>query len=257
MVSTAVSGELIRLADVVKTYPLGEHDVPVLKGVSLTIGRGDFVALTGPSGSGKSTLMNILGCLDRPSGGLYWLDGEEVSRASADRRAVLRGMKLGFVFQNFNLLARTTALDNVLMPLAYSVHRVPARQARERAVELLSRVGLADRLGHEPAKMSGGQQQRVAIARAMAQEPSLILADEPAANLDPMLSEVVLRLLKRFNEEQGVTVLVNIHDLELGRRYAQRIVGFKQGRVVFDGTPQELTPALEDSIYDRQELENL
>src|SRR4051794_2725468 len=159
--------ELIRLEDVRKTYYLGEVDVPVLKGVSLSIARGEMVALMGVSGSGKSTLMNILGCLDRPSSGQYWLDGQEVSRLSADERAVVRNRKIGFVFQSFNLLARTTALDNVVMPLSYTASHLSEREARDRGRAVLERVGLGDRMDHHPSQLSGGQQQRVAIARAL------------------------------------------------------------------------------------------
>jgi ABC-type lipoprotein export system ATPase subunit len=242
MVSTAGPDELIRLEDVTKTYRLGDHDVPVLRGVSLTIGRGEFVALMGPSGSGKSTLMNLLGCLDRASSGHYWLDGEEVSRASADRRAVIRGMKLGFVFQNFNLLSRTTALENVLMPLEYAARRVSERQSRTRAVELLTRVGLADRLGHEPARMSGGQQQRVAIARALVNDPPVLLADEPTGNLDSRTSREVLDLFREINAERGLTIILVTHDASVAA-HADRAIRVHDGLVV-DGafTEQVATP---------------
>jgi ABC-type lipoprotein export system ATPase subunit len=241
-VSTAGPDELIRLEDVTKTYRLGDHDVPVLRGVSLTIGRGEFVALMGPSGSGKSTLMNLLGCLDRASSGHYWLDGEEVSRASADRRAVIRGMKLGFVFQNFNLLSRTTALENVLMPLEYAARRVSERQSRTRAVELLTRVGLADRLGHEPARMSGGQQQRVAIARALVNDPPVLLADEPTGNLDSRTSREVLDLFREINAERGLTIILVTHDASVAA-HADRAIRVHDGLVV-DGafTEQVATP---------------
>src|SRR5215475_480835 len=158
---------IIKLEDVYKTYHLGELDVPVLKGVSLEIARGEMVALMGASGSGKSTLMNILGCLDRPSSGRYWLDGEEISRFSADQRAMVRNRKIGFVFQSFNLLPRTSALENVVMPLSYTAQNLSDREARKRASALLDRVGLGERLDHEPSQLSGGQQQRVAIARAL------------------------------------------------------------------------------------------
>ena len=169
--------ELIRLEDLHKTYHLGEVDVPVLKGITLSIGRGEMVALMGASGSGKTTLMNILGCLDRPSSGKFWLDGQEMSRLSPNQRALVRTAKLGFVFQSFNLLPRTSALMNVVMPLDYSPWRPPRAEARQRANKLLHRVGLADRLDHEPSQMSGGQQQRVAIARSLVNRPSLVLAD--------------------------------------------------------------------------------
>jgi ABC-type lipoprotein export system ATPase subunit len=222
---------LIRLEEITKSYRLGDGDVPVLRGVSLAIGRGEFVALMGPSGSGKSTLMNLLGCLDRPTSGRYWLDGEEVSRASADRRAVIRGRRLGFVFQNFNLLARTSALQNVLMPLDYAVGRPPPRQARDRAVQLLTRVGLGERLDHEPAQMSGGQQQRVAIARALVNAPPVLLADEPTGNLDSRTSREVLELFREINAEQGITIILVTHDAGVAR-HADRAIRVHDGLVV-------------------------
>src|SRR3954452_23250010 len=171
--------ELIRLDNITKTYHLGEVDVPVLKGVSLNIQRGELVALMGASGSGKSTLMNILGCLDRPTSGKYLLEGQDVSKLSVSERAVLRNRKIGFVFQSFNLLPRTTALANVMMPLTYGAGGYGSRAGRERAVRLLQRVGLADRMDHEPSKLSGGQQQRVAIARSLINDPPIVFADEP------------------------------------------------------------------------------
>jgi ABC-type lipoprotein export system ATPase subunit len=189
--------ELIRLEDLYKTYHLGEVDVPVLQGVSLSIVRGEMVALMGASGSGKTTLMNILGCLDRPSSGRYWFAGREMSGLSPNQRALVRTQKIGFVFQNFNLLPRTTALQNVLMPLDYALRRPASGEARGLAQVLLDRVGLADRLDHEPSQMSGGQQQRLAIARALVNRPLLVLADEPTGNLDPENAALVLDLLRR------------------------------------------------------------
>ncbi|MBP1689365.1 MAG: macrolide transporter ATP-binding protein [Deltaproteobacteria bacterium] len=191
--------ELIELKDICKTYHLGDIAVPVLKGVSLKIARGELVALMGASGSGKSTLMNILGCLDRPTSGEYWLDGREVSALSSDERAQVRNQKFGFVFQNFNLLPRTSALDNVAMPLSYTAGHLSERQARRRAREVLERVGLGDRLDHEPSQLSGGQQQRVAIARALVNKPPLLFADEPTGNLDSRTSEDVLRMFQQLN----------------------------------------------------------
>jgi ABC-type lipoprotein export system ATPase subunit len=173
------SMELIKLDNITKTYHVGELDVPVLKGVSLRIDRGELVALMGASGSGKSTLMNILGCLDRPTSGDYWLDGREVSRINSDERAKVRNSKIGFVFQSFNLLPRTSALDQVMMPLTYTHTGLSEREGRQRAMALLQRVGLADRMDHEPSQLSGGQQQRVAIARALINRPPLLFADEP------------------------------------------------------------------------------
>ena len=186
--------DLIKLEDLRKTYHLGEIDVPVLKGITLSIGRGEMVALMGVSGSGKTTLMNILGCLDRPSSGRYWLDGEEVSQLSSDQRAMVRNKKIGFVFQSFNLLARTSALENVMMPLAYTAVGLSRREGRKRAEALLDRVGLGDRGHHEPSQLSGGQQQRVAIARALVNHPPLVFADEPTGNLDSKTSREILSM---------------------------------------------------------------
>src|SRR5216683_497185 len=215
--------ELIRLEDITKTYYLGEVDVPVLKGVSLIINRGEMVALMGVSGSGKTTLMNILGCLDRPTSGRFWLDGEEVSRLSSDQRAIVRNKKIGFVFQNFNLLARTTALDNVMMPLAYTATGLSRREGRKRAEALLDRVGLADRLDHEPSQLSGGQQQRVAIARALINHPPLVFADEPTGNLDSKTSREILSMFQNLATEENITIVIVTHDAGVAK-YAQRTI---------------------------------
>ena len=212
----AIPRELIRLENITKTYHLGEVDVPVLKGVSLTIARGEMVALMGASGSGKTTLMNILGCLDRPSSGQFWFDGQEMSRLSPDERALVRTTKLGFVFQSFNLLPRTSALHNVLMPLDYALRRPARSEARRLAESLLKQVGLATRMDHEPSQMSGGQQQRVAIARALVNRPALLLADEPTGNLDSRTGDEILRMFQRLNA-QGITVVLVTHDAEGGR----------------------------------------
>jgi len=216
--------ELIRLENITKTYQMGDIAVPVLKGISLAIAKGELVALTGSSGSGKSTLMNILGCLDRPSAGAYWLDGEEISRLSTDERALLRNRKLGFVFQNFNLLARTSAIENVAMPLAYTAEHLSERQARERAAEMLARVGLADRLDHHPSQLSGGQQQRVAIARALVNQPPVLFADEPTGNLDSKTSEEVLRMFEQLNREDGITIIMVTHDPKVAGHARRNII---------------------------------
>jgi ABC-type lipoprotein export system ATPase subunit len=226
--------ELIELRDIHKTYQLGDIAVPVLKGVSLTVARAELVALMGASGSGKSTLMNILGCLDRPTSGEYWLDGEEVSGLSADQRALVRNRKFGFVFQNFNLLPRTSALDNVAMPLSYTAGHLSERQARKQAREVLEQVGLGDRLDHEPSQLSGGQQQRVAIARALVNHPPVIFADEPTGNLDSRTSEEVLRMFEQLNEENGITIIIVTHDAQVAK-HAQRIVRIHDGLIV-DGS---------------------
>jgi ABC-type lipoprotein export system ATPase subunit len=232
----------IRLVDVYKTYFLGEVDVPVLKGVSLEIGRGEMVALMGASGSGKSTLMNILGCLDRPTGGQYWLEGQEVSRLSGDQRALIRNHKIGFVFQSFNLLARTSALDNVVMPLAYTNADLSDRQARERGMAMLERVGLADRSHHEPSQLSGGQQQRVAIARALVNNPPLVFADEPTGNLDSRTSVEILQMFQRLNAEEGITIILVTHDANVAR-HARRTIHIKDGLIVDGAFSNEPHPA--------------
>ncbi len=222
--------ELIELRDIYKTYHLGEIDVPVLKGISLTVAQGEFVALMGTSGSGKTTLMNILGCLDRPTSGEYWLDGQDVVALSADEWAQLRNEKIGFVFQTFNLLSRTSALENVTMPLSYTAEHLSDEEARRRAEDLLQRVGLAGRLDHEPSQLSGGQQQRVAIARALINHPSILFADEPTGNLDSKTSEEVLDLFRKLNEEEGVTIILVTHDAHVARA-AKRTVRITDGMV--------------------------
>ena len=218
------------MRDIRKTYHLGDLDVPVLKGVSLAVESGELVALTGASGSGKSTLMNILGCLDRPTSGMYRLDGRDISRLSRDERATVRNSKIGFVFQNFNLLPRTSALDNVAMPLSYSARHMPDREARRRAAELLERVGLADRMDHEPGQLSGGQQQRVAIARSLVNRPELLLADEPTGNLDSHMSEEILRMFASLNTEEGITIVIVTHDPHVAAS-AQRSIVVRDGLV--------------------------
>jgi ABC-type lipoprotein export system ATPase subunit len=223
--------ELIKLQDLYKTYHLGEVDVPVLKGVSLTVARGELVALMGASGSGKTTLMNILGCLDQPSSGRYWLDGQEVSTLNTDERARLRNQKIGFVFQSFNLLARTSALENVMMPLSYAPDRISDREARERCTTLLDRVGLGDRFDHEPSQLSGGQQQRVAIARALVNRPPLLFADEPTGNLDSRTSEEILAMFQQLNREKDLTIIVVTHDPDVAQ-HAQRTIHIHDGVIV-------------------------
>jgi macrolide transport system ATP-binding/permease protein len=225
--------ELIRLEDIYKTYHLGEVDVPVLKGISLSINRGEMVALMGASGSGKTTLMNILGCLDHPSSGKFWLDGEEMSGLTPNQRAIVRTTKIGFVFQNFNLLPRTSALQNVIMPLDYNPQRPVASEARRLGGILLDRLGLADRSHHEPSQMSGGQQQRVAIARSLVNQPSLVLADEPTGNLDSHTSVEILQMFQHLNSE-GITVILVTHDPNVAV-YAHRVVRISDGLVENDG----------------------
>ena len=230
--------ELMQLNDIFKTYHIGEMDVPVLKGITLTVKRGELVALMGASGSGKTTLMNLLGCLDRPTSGSYWLDGLEVSAMDADQRALVRNAKIGFVFQSFNLLARTSALENVMMPLTYNASTLSESEGRARAVELLKRVGLAERMDHEPSQLSGGQQQRVAIARALINNPPLLFADEPTGNLDTKTSKEVLAMFKKINAEEGITVILVTHDNDVASN-AKRIVRISDGLVVANEYPGE------------------
>ena len=222
--------ELIKLEDIFKTYHLGEVDVPVLKGVSLTIERGELVALMGVSGSGKTTLMNILGYLDRPSSGRYWLDGERIDQMTADQRAMVRNRKIGFVFQTFNLLPRATALHNVELPLIYN--GTPAEERAERAKEAIEQVDLTDRMMHKPNELSGGQRQRVAIARALVNNPSILLADEPTGNLDSQTGEEIMGLFSRLHQ-QGNTIILVTHESDIAA-HAFRIIRLRDGHIERD-----------------------
>ncbi|MBL8816154.1 MAG: ABC transporter ATP-binding protein [Planctomyces sp.] len=225
---------LIELKQICKTYDLGEIQVHALHPTTLNIERGEYVALLGPSGSGKSTLMNTLGCLDRPTSGSFLLDGLEVSTMSRNERAAIRNKHIGFVFQNFNLLARTSAVENVELPLMYGP-RMAARTRRAKAKEMLGLVGLGDRLDHHPGQLSGGQQQRVAIARSLVNSPSILMGDEPTGNLDSKTSREVIELFKKLNEEQKITVILVTHDLNVAR-HARRILVLRDGRIVTDTT---------------------
>jgi putative ABC transport system ATP-binding protein len=222
-----------------KVYALESYQVQALRGVSITIERGEFVAVMGPSGSGKSTFMNLLGCLDSPTSGDYFLAGELVSRLAGDELAAIRNRRVGFVFQNFNLLPRTTAVENVELPLLYC--GVPAAERRRRALERLADVGLSDRVDHHPAQLSGGQQQRVAIARALVNDPVLILADEPTGALDTHTSCEVMALLQQLNRS-GMTVVLVTHEHDIAN-FASRIIGFRDGRVVEDRRVAQPTDA--------------
>jgi putative ABC transport system ATP-binding protein len=230
-----VSAPLIELRDVTRIYGRGESEVRALAGASLRIDKGEFVAVMGPSGSGKSTCMNVLGCLDRPTGGSYKFRGVEVGSLDLDQLALLRRHYLGFVFQGFNLLARTTAAENVELPLVY--RRVPAAERRARASRALADVGLAGREDHTPAELSGGQQQRVAIARAIVTEPSVLFADEPTGNLDSAKKGEIMRLLVELNQTRGITVVMVTHEPDMAE-YASRIVVFRDGLVASDEAVQ-------------------
>jgi putative ABC transport system ATP-binding protein len=223
---------LIELRDVWKVYDLGEVKVEALRGVSLTIDQGEYVALMGPSGSGKSTLMNLLGCLDRPTKGSYRLGEEEVAAMSGDERARIRNRRIGFVFQNFNLLARTSAIENVELPLLYTP-RLSRRQRRTQAIDQLNQVGLGDRLHHHPSQLSGGQQQRVAIARAFVTGPAILMADEPTGNLDSRTSREIMDLFRRLNKKSGITVIIVTHDQAIAH-HTKRIVVLRDGQIVQD-----------------------
>jgi putative ABC transport system ATP-binding protein len=225
---------LIELRNLSKIYDLGEVQVTALKGVSLDIQQGEFVALIGPSGSGKSTLMNTLGCLDRPTTGSYRLAEEEVAGLNPDELARVRNRQIGFIFQNFNLLSRTTALENVEVPLLYNPG-CSRRQRKKRATDLLERVGLGNRLDHRPNQLSGGQQQRVAIARALVNRPSILLCDEPTGNLDTRTSREIMDFFRELNEKEGLTVILVTHDLEVAKK-ARRALVLIDGEVVVDTT---------------------
>lgn len=225
------SGPVIALKDIAKTYQMGDVAVHALRDVSLTICQGEMVAVMGPSGSGKSTLMNIIGCLDQPTSGAYWLAGEDVSRLNDDQLADIRSRRLGFVFQSFNLLARTDALQNVELPLVYAGLR-PAER-RRRALAALAAVGLSERIHHRPNELSGGQQQRVAIARALVNNPSIILADEPTGNLDSKVGAEVMALFQKLNVENGITVILVTHEPDIAE-HTRRILHTYDGQIVSD-----------------------
>ena len=224
---------LLRVRDLVKTYQVGEVAVRALRGVTVEIAAGEFVAVVGPSGSGKSTFMHILGCLDRPTTGEYWLDDRDVSRLNDDELSAIRNRQIGFVFQGFNLLARTSALENVELPLLYGPDKVAAAERRRRAFAALETVGLADRAEHHPNQLSGGQQQRVAIARALLNAPSILFADEPTGNLDSRTSIEVLDIFQRLKEERGITIVLITHEPQVAE-YGSRIIAFKDGQIVSD-----------------------
>src|SRR6202521_2128231 len=234
---------VIQLDHIHKTYTMGDVEVHALRGISLTINEGEFVAIMGASGSGKSTTMNIIGCLDRPTRGKYVLDGEDVSEMSKDERADIRCQKIGFVFQGFNLLSRTSALENVELPMLYA--GVPTAQRDERAMEALAAVGLAGREQHHPNQLSGGQQQRVAVARSLVNNPALIHADEPTGNLDSRTSVEVMEIFQRLNRERGITLVLVTHKHDIAQ-YAQRVVVFKDGKIKKEYQIEEQRDAAEE-----------
>jgi putative ABC transport system ATP-binding protein len=244
-----MANALIEVEDLVKDYVLGDTVVHALAGVTLQIATGEFVAVMGPSGSGKSTFMNMIGCLDRPSGGRYRLAGEDVAQLSADALAAIRNRRIGFVFQQFNLLPRTSALENVELPLVYA--GVVAAERRRRAAAKLALVGLAERAGHQPSQLSGGQQQRVAIARALVNEPALILADEPTGALDSHTSIEIMALMQKLNRD-GMTIVLVTHERDIAA-CASRVIGFRDGRVVSDHgqPPRDAAEDLEGSSVER------
>ena len=234
--------EVIRVQDLQKIYRMGDVEVPALRGINLTIERGEFVAVMGSSGSGKSTFMNIIGCLDRPTAGNYWLEGEEVAALSADAWAHIRNKRIGFVFQGFNLLSRTTALENVELPMMYN--GFAGKERHRRAVEVLDLVGLGQRHDHTPNRLSGGQQQRVAIARALVNKPSLILADEPTGNLDSATSSEIMGLFQHLNSDQGITIVLVTHEADIAE-YAKRQIIFRDGGVISDKPNNQVLVKLE------------
>jgi putative ABC transport system ATP-binding protein len=238
---------VISVKNLVKTYVVGEVEVRALRGVNLDVERGEFLAVTGPSGSGKSTFMHIVGCLDRPTSGQYFLDGQDVSRMSKDQLASIRNKKIGFVFQGFNLLSRTSALDNVELPLLYAGSGMKTQERRKRAMEVLKAVGLEDRADHHPNQLSGGQQQRVAIARSLINSPSILLADEPTGNLDTRTSIEVMDIFQKLNRERGITVLLITHEQDIAE-YGTRVVQFRDGLVVMDRPVQRRRLAQDELV---------
>ena len=234
--------ELIRVEDVHKTYRMGDVEVPALRGINLTIAHSEFVAVMGSSGSGKSTLMNILGCLDRPNTGKYFLEGHEVGSLKPDQWAYIRNKRIGFVFQGFNLLSRTTALENVELPMMYN--GFAGQERHQRAIEVLSLVGLDKRLDHMPNQLSGGQQQRVAIARALVNRPPLILADEPTGNLDSATSNEIMALFQQLNTGQGITIILVTHEADIAA-YARRKIIFRDGLVISDRVSEQVIAKVE------------
>ncbi len=222
---------LIMLNDIRKSFKLDEEELEILHGINLSVDKGEFLAMMGPSGSGKSTTMNVLGCLDKPNAGEYWLDGQNTSSLDPDALATIRNQKIGFVFQGFNLLPKTSALENVELPLLYA--GIPQNERRKRAIEALELMGLSERLYHEPAQLSGGQQQRVAIARGVVNKAPILMADEPTGNLDSKTSDEIMALFVKLNREMNITIILVTHEMDVAA-YADRIIHFKDGRIIND-----------------------
>ena len=229
--SETAADEVIGISALRKVYRMGDIEVEALRGIDVSIHRGEFVAVMGASGSGKSTFMNIVGCLDRPTAGSYFLEGEDVSRLTSDEWALIRNRKIGFIFQGFNLLSRTSALENVELPMMYNA--MPAKERRERAVAMLKLVGLEGRLDHMPNQLSGGQQQRVAVARSLVNRPALILADEPTGNLDTKTSAEIMELFQNLNDREGITIVLVTHESDIAA-YAKRQILFRDGLIISD-----------------------
>lgn len=239
---------LIAMRGIRKSYYIGQpNELEILHGIDLTVYPGEFVAIVGESGSGKSTLMNIIGVLDKPTAGEYVLDGVNIHEADDNDLAAIRNRKIGFVFQTYNLIGRQSALKNVELPMLYA--GVPAAERTRRAKDWLGRVGMAERMRHQPNELSGGQKQRVAIARALMRNPSILLADEPVASLDPVTGRQILCLLRDIQRQRGVSILMNSHNLDLSLEFSTHIVGMNRGRVVFDGAPGDVTEAVLRDIY--------
>ena len=222
---------LVELKDIHKSFKLGSESIEILHGIDLTVDRGEFVAMMGPSGSGKSTTMNILGCLDKPTSGQYFLDGKDVSKLNRDQLAAIRNSTIGFVFQGFNLLQRTSAMENVELPMLYA--GIGARERHRRAKEALERMGLGERLNHEPSQLSGGQQQRVAIARGIVNKAPILMADEPTGNLDSKTSDEIMRLFQKLNDDEGITIILVTHEPDVAA-FAKRQLLFRDGLILED-----------------------
>ena len=243
--ATPAQDTIMRVEGLIKTYSMGDVEVRALRGVSFDVRRGELMAIMGPSGSGKSTLMNILGCLDQPTSGTYWLDGVETSKLSDDELAAVRNKKIGFVFQQFNLLARTSAVQQVELPLVYS----GAKNRREKAMAALEAVGLADRSHHKPTELSGGQQQRVAIARALVNDPAIILADEPTGALDTRTSEEIMAIFQRLNAEKGLTVIFVTHESDIAQ-HTRRNIHIRDGVIESDAPVSDAEYRVARSVHD-------